>query len=174
MKRDSVLPRGAGRRGAPSLGPAEAAKVAEILVRHADLPGNLLPILHDVQHALGWVPAGAIGQIAKAIGRSRAEVHGVVTFYHDFRQEPPGRHVLKVCQAESCQACGSRELTAHVERTLGCQLGGTSPDGAVTVEPVYCLGNCATSPAVQLDGRLHGRVTTAKIDALLQQARSQS
>jgi formate dehydrogenase subunit gamma len=172
VKRDSVVPRAPVRRGGSSLPPADAAKVAEILARRADLPGNLLPILHDVQQALGCVPPAAVGQIAKAIGRSRAEVHGVVTFYHDFRQAPPGRHVLKVCQAESCQACGSRELTAHVERTLGCALGATSPDGAVTVEPVYCLGNCACSPAVMLDGRLHGRVTTAKVDALLQQART--
>jgi formate dehydrogenase subunit gamma len=174
VKNDSVMPRGHGRRRAPEFPPYDEAKVAAILARWRDTPGNLLPILHDVQHALGFVPPGAVGQIAKALNQSRAEVHGVISFYHDFRTTPPGRVVLKVCQAESCQACGSRELTAHVERTLGCQLGETSPDGAVTVEPVYCLGNCACSPAVLLDGELHGRVTATKLDRLLAQARSTS
>jgi formate dehydrogenase subunit gamma len=172
VKNDSVLPRGHGRRRGPDLPPYDTATVAAILARWRDVPGNLLPILHDVQKALGFVPPGAIGQIAKALNRSRAEVHGVISFYHDFRTTPPGRSVLKVCQAESCQACGSRELTAHAERTLGCKLGETSPDGAVTLEPVYCLGNCACSPAVLLDGALHGRVTPAKLDRLLAPARS--
>jgi len=173
VKNDSVLPRGQGRRRGPEFPPYDTATVAAILDRWRDQPGNLLPILHEVQQALGFVPPGAVGQIAKAISRSRAEVHGVISFYHDFRTSPPGRAVLKVCQAESCQACGSRELTAHAERTLGCKLGETSPDGAVTIEPVYCLGNCACSPAVLLDGALHGRVTPAALDRLLAQARRQ-
>lgn len=172
MKHDSVLKQSLGRRQAPDFPPYDTATVGAILARFCDTPGNLLPILHDVQHALGFVPPGAVGQIAKALNRSRAEVHGVISFYHDFRTEPPGRVVLKVCQAESCQACGSRELTAHAERALGCRLGATSPDGAVTMEPVYCLGNCAASPAVLLDGALHGRVTPAKLDRLLARARN--
>ncbi|MBM3973156.1 MAG: formate dehydrogenase subunit gamma [Planctomycetes bacterium] len=171
VKNDSVLPRGQGRRRGPEFPPYDTAAVAAILDRWRDQPGNLLPILHGVQQALGFVPPGAVGQIAKAINRSRAEVHGVISFYHDFRTSQPGRAVLKLCQAESCQACGSRELTAHAERTLGCKLGETSPDGAVTLEPVYCLGNCACSPAALLDGELHGRVTPQGLDRLLAQAR---
>ena len=144
-----------------------------ILAQHAGLPGPLLPILHAVQDELGCIAPAYVARIADALNLSRAEVHGVISFYHDFRTSPPGRAVLKVCQAESCQACGSRELTAHAERTLGSKLGETSPDGAVTIEPVYCLGNCACSPAVLLDGALHGRVTPAALDRLLAQARSQ-
>ncbi len=173
MKKDTVVPRRPGRTS-PQLPAADLARLQPILDRWAPVPGNLLPILHDVQAAFGHVPANLVGPIAKALGRSRAEVHGVISFYHDFRTTPPGAHILKVCQAESCQACGSRELTAHAERTLGCKLGETSADGAVTVEPVYCLGNCAASPAVLLDGALHGRVTTAKLDRLLAAARSKA
>ena len=172
MKKDAVIPRPAGRRGGPTLAAADAAKLQPILDRWAGVPGSLLPILHDVQAAFGFVPPGAVGPIAAALNRSRAEVHGVISFYHDFRQAPRGRHLLKLCQAESCQACGSRELTANVERALGCRLGETSADGAVTLEPVYCLGNCAVSPAAMLDGELLGRVTATKVHRLLQQARS--
>jgi formate dehydrogenase subunit gamma len=147
--------------------------VQAILARWAGTPGSLLPILHDVQAELGYIPDGAIGPIALALHQSRAEVHGVVSFYHDFRRQPPGRHVLKICQAESCQALGSRALTAHIEQRLGCRLGGTAADGSVTIEPVYCLGNCACSPAVLLDGQLHGRVDAELVDRLLTQARSE-
>lgn len=171
MKKDSVVRRPKGSR-APALSPADRGKLQPILDRWATVPGGLLPLLHDVQAAFGFVPPGAVGPIAKALNQSRAEIHGVISFYHDFRTSPPGRAVLKLCQAESCQACGSRELTAHVERKLGCKLGETSPDGAVTLDAVYCLGNCAVSPAAMLDGELHGRVTPAKVDALLEQARS--
>lgn len=172
MKKDSVVPRPRGASHPPALPPADAAKLQPILDRWAAVPGSLLPILHDVQAAFGHIPAGAVPPIAKALNRSRAEIHGVISFYHDFRTAPPGRHVLKLCQAESCQACGSRELTAHVERALGCKLGETSADGAVTLDAVYCLGNCAASPAAMLDGELLGRVSTEKIDRLLAQARS--
>lgn len=172
MKKDSVVPR--APRGGPVLSSADRAKLQPILDRWVSVPGGLLPILHDVQAAFGFVPPGAVGPIAKALNQSRAEIHGVISFYHDFRTRKLGQSVLKLCQAESCQACGSRELTAHVERRLGCKLGETSPDGSVTLDPVYCLGNCAASPAAMLDGELHGRVTEAKIDALLQQARSKS
>jgi formate dehydrogenase subunit gamma len=174
VKQDSVVPRGSGRRGGPPLPADQSAKLGDILQRWQGVPGSLLPILHDVQAAFGYVPAGAVGPIAKALNQSRAEVHGVISFYHDFRQSPPGQHVLKVCQAESCQACGSRELTAHLEQRLGCKLGETSPDGLVTLEPVYCLGNCACSPALMLDGRLHGRVTTDKADQLLGKVRGKA
>ncbi|MDX2193523.1 MAG: formate dehydrogenase subunit gamma [Gemmatimonadales bacterium] len=151
--------------------PYDQDAVAEVLARWRDTPGNLLPILHDIQARLGHIPPASVRQVAKALGRSRAEVHGVITFYHDFRQAPAGRHVLKVCQAESCQAMGSRALTAHLERALGCALGETTADGSVTLEPIYCLGLCAASPALMLDGALHARVTPAAADALLAAAR---
>lgn len=165
--KEAVLPKPLRRPEAPQYPAYDTAQVAAVLARWADTSGNLLPILHDIQRALGHVPPGAVGQIARALNRSRAEVHGVITFYHDFRQAPAGRHVLKLCQAESCQAMGSRQLTAEVEALLGCRLGETTADGAVTLEPVYCLGNCACSPAAMLDGRVLGRVTRAKLERLL-------
>jgi formate dehydrogenase subunit gamma len=165
--KDAVLPKSVRRRAAPDYPPYDSARVAEILARWADKPGSLLPILHEVQHALGFVPPGSVGQIARALNRSRAEVHGVISFYHDFREVPAGRHVLNLCQAESCQAMGSRALTQEVEQLLGCSLGETTADGAVTLEPVYCLGNCACSPAAMLDGRVLGRVTAAKLKRLM-------
>jgi formate dehydrogenase subunit gamma len=172
VNKDTVVPRGP-RHGQP-LPPDEAARLNAILDRWRTTPGALLPILHDVQAEFGHIPANAVGPIAHALHQSRAEIHGVISFYHDFRRTPAGRHVLKICQAESCQAVGSRALTAHVERQLGCRLGATSADGAVTIEPVYCLGNCACSPAVLFDGELHGRVDAEQIDRLLQQARARS
>jgi formate dehydrogenase subunit gamma len=131
------------------------------------LPGALLPVLHAIQDALGFVPPDAVPQIARALNLSQAEVHGVISFYHDFRSAPPGRHVLKLCRAEACQAMGSEALAAHLTRRLGIQWKQTSPDGALTIEPVYCLGNCALSPAAMLDGKLRGRVTTAALDAII-------
>lgn len=122
-------------------------------------PGALLPVLHAVQDELGYIPASAVGQIASGLNLSRAEVHGVVTYYHHFRSSPPGRHVVQICRAEACQACGADELLAQASQLLGCAAGHTRADGQVTLEPVYCLGLCATSPALQVDGRLHGRVT---------------
>ncbi len=142
----------------------DTAAVGEILERWRDVPGNLMPILHDVQSALGYVPPDSVPQIARALNQSRAEVHGVISFYHDFRREPAGRHVLKVCQAESCQAVGGRELTAELEKALDCRLGETTADGEVTLEPVYCLGLCACSPAAMIDdARLIGRATAERV-----------
>ena len=138
------------------------------------LPGALLPILHAVQDALGYVPRDAVPLIANALNLSRADVHGVVTFYHYFRSEPCGRHVVQICRAESCQAMGATALEAHAKATLGLDWHATTRDGAVTLEPVYCLGNCALSPAVMIDGELHGRVTPESFDALLAQTRSGS
>ena len=170
MKRDSVVSRRSPGSGSVHP-PHDFEQVARIIERWISTPGCLLPILHDIQAAMGHVPAGAVGQIARALNQSRAEVHGVISFYHDFRRSPAGRHVLKVCQAESCQAVGSRVLTAGIERLLGCKLGETTADGAITLEAVYCLGNCACSPALMLDGRLHGRVTEAKAERLIATAR---
>lgn len=133
----------------------------------ASLPGALLPVLHALQDEFGYIDDAAIPLITDALNLSRAEVVGVIHFYHDFRTEPPGRHVLRVCRAEACQSMGSERLVAHIEGRTGTAMGTTDEDGQLTLEDVYCLGNCALSPAVMLDGRLHGRVTDERIDALL-------
>lgn len=159
--------------GAPP-GPStnlQTAAVAGSLARLRDLPGALLPVLHDVQEQLGFVPPAAVPTIAEALNLSVAEVHGVLSFYHDFRQAPPARTVLKVCRAEACQAVGSGELERHLRAGYGAGPGERSADGRLMVEPVYCLGNCALGPSVQLDGALHGRVDGARLDELLAAAR---
>jgi formate dehydrogenase subunit gamma len=127
----------------------------------------LVQILHGFVERYGFVGDEAIRQIANELNLSRAEVHGVVSFYHDFRTEPPGEHVVKICQAEACQAMGSRALTAHAEEKLGVALNNTRSDGGVTLEPVYCLGNCACSPAVMIGEKVYGRVDNEKLDGLL-------
>ncbi len=137
-------------------------------------PGAMLPILHDLQEAFGYVDAAAVPMIASALNVSRAEVHGIITFYHDFRHQPAGRHVLKICRAEACQSCGCGELIEHVADKHRLALGETSPDGAITVEQVFCLGNCALSPAVLFDGELVGRVDTDAIDDMIRKARAQA
>lgn len=135
--------------------------------RHRSVPGGLLPLLHDIQDTLGFVPASAIGDIARALNLSRAEVHGVVSFYHHFRQSPPGRHVLQVCRAEACQAMGADATLDALRARLGVDLHGTTADGAVTLEPVYCLGNCACAPSVLVDGQVRGRVAGPAVESLL-------
>jgi len=133
-------------------------------------PGALMVILRRVQDALGWVPADAVPVIAKILNLSRAEVHGVVTFYHDFRHHPPGKNVIKVCRAESCQAMGAVALAEHIKDRLGCDFGETRADGAFTLDAVYCFGNCACSPAVAVNGKLLGRVTPKRFDEALAKA----
>lgn len=130
-------------------------------------PGPLLQVLHAVQDRLGHVPPAAVPVIAEALNLSRAEVHGVVTFYHHFRQSPPGRHVIQLCQAEACRSMHCEQLTAHARARLGVDLHETTGDGRFTLEPVYCLGNCACAPAMMIDGQLHGRVTADAFDALI-------
>jgi formate dehydrogenase subunit gamma len=147
--------------------PAQLAAVDRALADLASLPGALLPILHAVQDQLGFVPPAVLPRIADALNLTRAEVHGVVTFYHDFRSAPPGRAVLKVCRAESCQAMGCENLERRLRDVHGVPVGTTAADGSLTVAAVYCLGNCALSPAVMLDGRLHGRVSEQRLDQLL-------
>jgi formate dehydrogenase subunit gamma len=142
----------------------------DIIATHREREGALLPILHDLQETFGYIPDDAKPLLAKALNLSRADVHGVVTFYHDFRDAPAGRHVLKLCQAEACQSCGSDVLTARAESALGIKLGETSPDGRITLEPVYCLGLCATAPSAMIDGRVVGRLTDKKLAALLNEA----
>jgi len=149
----------------------ERPLVAQVLQQYQHQPGALLPILHGVQHVLGFIPDWSVVDIAAALNLSRAEVHGVITFYHHFRTTAPAKHTVQICQAEACQARGSRALTAHAEQTLGCKLHERSADGAVELQPVYCLGLCASGPNIQLDEQLHARVDGAKFERLLAQAR---
>jgi formate dehydrogenase subunit gamma len=142
-------------------------KVRELVDRHAARSGALLPILHDVQRQFGYVPDEAVPVIAKALNLSRAEVHGVITFYHWFRRKPGGRQVLYVCRAEACQAMGGRDLERHVKDRLQVDFHETTVDGRFSLEPIYCLGNCACSPAVMIDEDVHGRVTPEKLDELV-------
>jgi formate dehydrogenase subunit gamma len=135
------------------------------------VPGALLPILHALQDEFGYVDSAAIPLIAEALNISKAEVHGVISFYHDFRHHLAGRHVLKLCRAEACQSMGCEKTIAHVENRLGVKLGETTLDGSFTVEQVFCLGLCALSPAAMLDGEPYGRVSPAVADMLLDNAR---
>lgn len=148
--------------------------IDEAIADSGHLPGGLLQVLHGIADRLGYIPPEAVEKVAKALNLSRAEVHGVITFYHDFRSEPPGRHVLKMCRAEACRAMGSEQLAAHAERRLGCGFGETSKDGAVTLEPVYCLGNCAVSPALMIDGQLRGRMSEERLDRLIDGLKEQA
>jgi formate dehydrogenase subunit gamma len=136
----------------------DPAVAERLIAEHAGLEGPLLPILHAIQETFGCVPAEAVPLIAHALNLSRAEVHGVVTFYHDFRRAPAGRRTVKVCRAESCQARGGEAAARFLLADLGIGWGGTTADGAVTVEPVYCLGLCAVSPAALVDGEPVGRL----------------
>ena len=147
--------------------PWNAARGAEIIAGHSHLEGATLVILHALQEAFGYVPEPAVPMIALALNLSRAEVHGVFTFYHDFRREPAGRHVLKLCRAEACQAAGGDALATRAEARLGITIGNTTADERVTLEPIYCLGLCATAPSAMLDGRVVGRLDEARIDALI-------
>lgn len=137
---------------------AQSDRIAEILDAHRGLEGPLLPILHAIQAAFGFVPDSAVPQIAKALLLSKAEVHGVISFYHDFRSTPAGRHVLKLCRAEACQTMGADAVAGRIKAALGIGWHETTPDGRVTLEPVFCLGLCACGPAAMVDGRLVGRV----------------
>ncbi len=155
------------------LPPPLRSAVQAAVVRNKDRPGALLPVLHGVQDALGYVPKDAIPLIAYELNLTRAEVHGVVSFYHYFRQQRPGRHVVHLCRAEACQAVGAVALEAHAKRSLGVDFHGTTADGAVTLEPVYCLGNCALGPSLLIDQQqLRGRVTPARFDALVADMRA--
>ena len=154
----------------PVYEPWEAARGAEIIAEHSKVEGATLVILHALQDAFGFVPEDALPMIANQLNLSRAEVYGVFTFYHDFRAKPAGRHVLKLCRAEACQAAGGDALIARAEEKLGVALGNTTPDERVTLEPIYCLGLCATAPSAMLDGRLIGRLDEARIDALCSEA----
>lgn len=150
-----------------TLAPEHSETVRRIVADLKGRPGPLLEVLHAIQAQLGYVPAAAVPLVAAELNLSRAEVHGVVSFYHLFRSTPPGAHIVSVCRAESCQAVGGDALAAHARQRLGVDFHETTSDGRFSLEPVYCLGNCACSPAVMVDGRLHGRVTPEQFDALL-------
>jgi formate dehydrogenase subunit gamma len=154
--------------------PAWQDAAAAICDRHGNAPGALIEILHDVQVALGFVPDNVLPEIARALNLSRAEVYGVRTFYHDFRTQPAGRHVLKLCRAEACQAMGADSLAASITKSLGIELGGTCENGGVTVEAVYCLGNCALAPAAMVDGKLMGRCSERSLAHILVAGRARS
>ena len=148
------------------------ARVTEILDHHDGWEGPLLPILHAVQDAFGHVPPEALPPIAERLNLSRAEVHGVMSFYHDFRARPQGRHVIKLCRAEACQAMGGDRLADHARTRLGIGWHETTQDGAVTLEPVFCLGLCACAPAALVDGHVVGRVDERRLDRLIEETRA--
>ncbi len=150
----------------------DATIATEIINQFDAKPELLVQVLHAFVERYGYISEEAVRQIASELNLSRADVHGVVSFYHDFRTTPPGRHVLKICQAESCQAMGSRELTSHAERKTGTSIHGTTDDSRLSLEPVYCLGNCACSPAVMIDDKVYGRVDAGKLDNLIDKCES--
>ncbi|GAA4570315.1 formate dehydrogenase subunit gamma [Planotetraspora kaengkrachanensis] len=143
-------------------------RVRSIVAEHRDDRGALLPILHAVMEEMGHVDPAAIPILADELNLSRADVYGVITFYHDFRQTPPGRKTIRICRAEACQAVGAAQLADNARARLGVGFGETTADGAVTLEQVFCLGNCATGPSVQVDGRLYGRVSPEQLDGMLE------
>ena len=147
----------------------QQVSIERLIESHKTNQGALLPLLHAIQDAIGFIPPESVAQIAKGLNLSRAEVHGVITYYHFFRTEKPGKHVVQICRAESCQACGSEELLQLAEKTLGCKVHHTTVDGSVTLEPVYCLGLCASSPAIQVDEKLHAGVTAESLREILTQ-----
>lgn len=158
-----------GRNGAESrsLTDKMTETVAEVCSAHGNRPERLIEIFHDIQSRLGCIPADALQPVAAALNLSRADVYGVFSFYHDFRDTPPGRHRVRVCRAEACQAVGCESLATHAEQALGTKFGATTPDGRVTLEAVYCLGNCALGPSVMVDDDVHGMLDNNKLNDLL-------
>lgn len=141
--------------------------VRQVIASKRSMPGALLPILHDIQDALGYIPPESVPMIADELNLSRAEVHGVITYYHHFRQQPAGTHVVQICRAEACQARGADALAAYAKQALGCDFHQTTPDGAVTLEPVYCLGHCAVGPNIAIGEELHARITPQRFEILI-------
>ena len=156
----------------PELTADQAQAIDAILLALKDEPGPLFPILHAIQDRLGYIPEAAVPVIGKALNRSRAEIHGVITFYHHFRMHPAGKNVVQVCRAEACQSMGAVALETHAKKTLGVDYHGTTADGAVTLEAVYCLGNCACSPAIRVNDKIVGRVDAARFDEVIAELRS--
>lgn len=149
-----------------------ASRTAAVIHQMRSLEGPLLPILHGIQEEFGYVPGESLPVIAEALNISRAEVHGVVTFYHDYRNHPAGRHVLKVCRAEACQSMGGDAIATRIQQLLGIGFNDTTKDGAVTLEPVYCLGLCACAPAAMLDGEVIGRLDSDRLEEIAAEVRT--
>jgi formate dehydrogenase subunit gamma len=147
--------------------------VESAIESHQGKIGALLPVLHSIQDTLGHIPSESVPMIARAMNLSRAEINGVMSFYHDFRSEPAGEHILHLCRAEACQAMGARELEDHVKKRLGIDYGETTSNGLFTLEPVYCLGNCACSPSLRVNDDLHARVTADTFDEMIAQLEAQ-
>jgi len=150
-----------------------STKAKSVLASYRTEPDNLLPVLHAIQDAVGFIPQDLVADIAQAFNLSRAEVHGVISFYHYFRFAPPARHVVQICRAESCQSMGGEALLAHAKQSLGCGLHEKDKDGKFSLEPVYCLGQCATSPAIMIGDKVHAKVTPARFDKLIEKARGE-
>ncbi len=151
--------------------PDQLARIEAHIAAHKDKPGALLPLLHAIQDDLGYILEESYSNIARSLNLSVAEVLGVVSFYHHFRTHAPGRHILQVCRAESCQAMGCMALEDHLKSRLGVDYHQTTTDGAITLEPVYCLGNCALSPAVMMDDQIYGQVSVTQVDQIVAAAR---
>ena len=167
---DMRNPSGAARPPKAQLDAASKSRVMEVIARQKDVAGALLPILHEIQDALGYVPAEAVPLIADGLNLSRAEVHGVISYYHHFRQAPAAANVMQICRAEACQARGAEALVEHAKARLGCDFHETSADGQFTLEPVFCLGLCSSGPNVMLGEDLHAQVSDAKFDRLVDRA----
>ena len=146
---------------------SEQQSISDLVGQYKALPGGLLPLLHAIQADVGYVPDTAVPIIAKGLNLSRAEVHGVISFYHDFKTHPIGRHTVQICRAEACQSMGSRQLEAYAKQALAVDYGETTTDGAITLEPVYCLGNCACSPSVRINDDIFARVDADRFDQLI-------
>ena len=145
----------------------DVTTVQDVIKACKSMPGAMLPILHGIQDAVGYIPSDAVAMIADGLNVSRAEVHGVITYYHHFRQEPAGKRLVQICRAEACQARGADALVAHAKAALGCDFHQTTADGEVTLEPAYCLGQCAVGPNMTIGDELHARITPEKFDALI-------
>lgn len=152
---------------ASTLSAADLEKITAHIQAHANVPGGLTPLMHAIQDDIGYIPEEIYPKVSKAMALSVAEVHGFVTFYHHFRTHPVGKHVLQVCRAESCQAMGSEKLEADIKSKLGVDYHGTTADGEITLLPVYCLGNCACSPAVMMDEEVYGRVDMEQVEEIV-------
>jgi formate dehydrogenase subunit gamma len=143
--------------------------VSAAVRKYAQVPGGLMPLLHEIQAVLGHIPKETVGQIARGMGLSRAEVHGMISFYHDFHDQPKGRTTIQLCRAEACQAVGSRQLETHAKQRLGIDYGGTTADGRFSLDRVYCLGNCACGPSVRIGDDVFARVNAERFDQLLEE-----